>query len=310
MPRTIVVPLDRSEVAERALPIAQALARQLDARVMLLSVFEIPPEYAVWASSHEQDERWIQRSQDIETYLSGVASQLEPLDVRTSILTGMDPAIEVHEAVIELDDAILVISTQGLSGIKRLILGSKASRFVQLATYPVVVVPVDCDEYPSAFSRVLLPLDGSLFAEHALDLTLEFFTGEGRVSPSFHLLRVVDQIYVGNDLDGDLRNELVDEANRYLSDVADRLTRRGCRVSWDVEESYEVADKIVSVAHIEEVDLISLATHGRTGFSRFFLGSIADAVLRTATKPVLIVRPSEDVVDRAPESSRSSRDRS
>jgi len=310
MPRTIVVPLDRSEVAERALPIAQALARQLDARVMLLSVFEIPPEYAVWAGRHEQDERWIQRRQDIETYLNGIASQLEPLDVSTSIPTGMDPAIEVHEAVTELEDAILVISTQGRSGIKRLILGSKASRFVQLATYPVVVVPADCEEYPSAFSRILLPLDGSTFAEHALDITLELFAGEGRASPSFHLLRVVDQIYVGNELDGDLRNELVNAANQYLNDVADRLTRRGSQVSWDVEESYEVANKIVSVAHIEGVDLISLATHGRTGFSRFFLGSVADAVLRTATKPVLIVRPTRDVVERAPESSRSLRDRS
>ncbi|CAN5807787.1 hypothetical protein BH23CHL2_BH23CHL2_04630 [soil metagenome] len=73
-------------------------------------------------------------------------------------------------------------------------------------------------------------------------------------------------------------------------------------MSWEVEESFDIANRIVTIAHMAEADLISLATHGRTGFSRFFLGSVADEVLRTATTPVLVIRPSEDAVTAAPES--------
>ncbi|CAN5807832.1 hypothetical protein BH23CHL2_BH23CHL2_04640 [soil metagenome] len=194
MVRTIVIPLDQSENAERAIPVAQGLAKQFDAELLLVSVFEIPAEYTEWAGQHVEDESWTKRRWNIEAYLASVAKQLRPLSVSTVILTGMDPAVEIHDALSEMDDVILVISTQGRSGIKRLVLGSTASRIIQLATYPLIIVPADCEEYPESISKILLPLDGSSFAEHARDVTLELFTGEEKVSPSVQLLRVVDQI--------------------------------------------------------------------------------------------------------------------
>ncbi|QLQ08828.1 MAG: universal stress protein [Anaerolineae bacterium] len=52
-----------------------------------------------------------------------------------------------------------------------------------------------------------------------------------------------------------------------------------------------IADAIIDFAREKEADLIAMSTHGRTGPSRWFLGSVADRVVRGASMPVLIVRP-------------------
>src|SRR5690606_34288845 len=119
---------------------------------------------------------WVRRYVEIEMYLVGVASRLQPGPVTVQVLQGMDPAIEINQAVSEMgDDALLVMSGHGRSGIKRLVLGSKTSRLVQLASYPLVVVPAACKEVPESVKRILLALDGSTFAEYALEVALDLF---------------------------------------------------------------------------------------------------------------------------------------
>lgn len=295
MPKTIVVPLDESENSERALPIAVTLARQLNADLLLVSVFEIHPEYVRWSNTYQRDS---------DSYLANIASRLGPLTVSTRVLTGVDPAIEIHEALSEMDDPILVMSTHGRSGISRLVLGSKTTRIVQLATYPVIVVPPECEDYTSAVSRVLLPLDGSTFAEHALHVTLELFDA---TRPSFHLLRVVDEAWLGTQLNTRFQEALFEESEKYLDVVAGQLDEAGTEVTSVVKASNNIAKTIATTAARTRATLIALSTHGRSGFSRFFLGSVADAVLRSATMPVLVIRPSTDVVARAPESRTSTR---
>lgn len=304
MAGVVVVPLDQSEVSERALPVARAIAQQLDARIHLLSVLEVPPGYADLIDDFDPQDPdipgWFKERSQMLDYLGQIAGSLEPLEVSIQIRLGIDPAMEIDDCVLSQDDSVLVISTHGRSGWDRLVLGSTASKLVALAEYPVVVVPAAIEHAPSEIADLLVALDGSSFAENALHVALGLFAGELHL----HLLRIVEPIPVLADIDRINREQLYELSGKYLADLAEYLNEEGCDVTWSVEEDLDVANRIVSVARERNVDLIALATHGRTGFSRLFLGSVADAVLKRAEQPVLLVRPSEQVVARAPENRR------
>lgn len=144
------------------------------------------------------------------------------------------------------------------------------------------------------YTRIIVPLDGSKLAESALPEAeqLAKLTGAELV-----LMRVVD--YSARDTFGDfgllyeyeaMAQALVEErelATAYLADTARRLQNEGYTVSTTLVDG--IAAKAI-VARAQPGDAIVMATHGRTGMKRWFIGSIAEDVLRHATVPVLIVR--------------------
>jgi len=75
--------------------------------------------------------------------------------------------------------------------------------------------------------------------------------------------------------------------------MAARLRERHPNVSWEVREGAASA-VILEVAREFDADLIAMASHGRTGFRRFLMGSVAEQVLRDAEVPVLVVGPKDD----------------
>ena len=89
-----------------------------------------------------------------------------------------------------------------------------------------------------------------------------------------------------------LQTSLEGEASEYLSGLVDSLRRAGFQAQAEVVTvGGPVADAIIAFAHKVQADLIAMSTHGRTGPSRWFLGSVADRVVRGAGVPVLMIRP-------------------
>jgi nucleotide-binding universal stress UspA family protein len=84
-----------------------------------------------------------------------------------------------------------------------------------------------------------------------------------------------------------------DEAQRYLESVAERLQAAGQTVEWSVRLG-SPAQEISAVAAEVDAGLIAMATHGRSGFKRAVLGSVAERVLHTAQRPLLLLRPTEE----------------
>jgi len=72
--------------------------------------------------------------------------------------------------------------------------------------------------------------------------------------------------------------------------VKERLTRKGIKAR-SVVETGQPAERIIEYANEEDVDLIALSTHGRSGMGRWLFGSVADKVVHGSEKPVLLVRP-------------------
>ena len=89
-----------------------------------------------------------------------------------------------------------------------------------------------------------------------------------------------------------LQTSLEGEADDYLGGLVDNLRGAGFQAQAEVVTvGGPVADAIIAFAHKVQADLIAMSTHGRTGPSRWFLGSVADRVVRGAGVPVLMIRP-------------------
>lgn len=152
----------------------------------------------------------------------------------------------------------------------------------------------------SMYSRIVVPLDGSELAERALTTAEEFAR---LLKAPLHLIRVIDITRLeGRGLSG-LAIEYVGPgllveaeeatARAYLDAMVTRLESQGLTATSDVRYGF-ASHEIVAIAAVG--DVIVMATHGRSGVKRWFLGSVAEDVIRQAPVPVLLIRvqPGED----------------
>jgi nucleotide-binding universal stress UspA family protein len=148
--------------------------------------------------------------------------------------------------------------------------------------------------------RVLVALDGSMSSEAMLRFVLEI---AAPLDMTVMLLRVVEpltpvmapDVYAApyEDVEGRRR-----DAEEYLAPIAAALRARGVDTAWTVRRG-RPADEILAAAEESGVDMIAMATHGRTGVGRLLFGSVAEAVLRRAPVPVFLMRQ-PDTVETAP----------
>jgi nucleotide-binding universal stress UspA family protein len=157
---------------------------------------------------------------------------------------------------------------------------------------------------------ILVPLDGSTFGEHALPLALAIGR---RAGAKLQLLRVqppLGSIYAEfalvaakETLADQMRARLRAADQSYLNGLLQRLGDPG-RVSIAPSTAEgEIADAIRSVAVTAGADLVVMTTHGRGPLGRFWLGSVADQLVRLLPMPVLLVPPKEDTPNLTQESS-------
>jgi nucleotide-binding universal stress UspA family protein len=142
------------------------------------------------------------------------------------------------------------------------------------------------------YKHILVPLDGSELAELAL---ADAFSLAQLNEAEVVLLQVISPFdyIVGDTTPMVFADELVkahqDAALHYLEEITGRKECRNLRVRLAVATGTP-AETIIDYAHREPIDLIVMATHGRSGLRRWVYGSVADKVLRGADVPVLLVR--------------------
>ena len=146
---------------------------------------------------------------------------------------------------------------------------------------------------------ILVPLDGSRFAEHALPAALAVAR---RCGATLRLLTVSAPLVDGTMegivfTPGELEAELASRCQEYLDDVAARVRALADGpVAADLAQG-EVAEMVCGQIAKTGADLVVLATHGRGATQRFWLGSTTDEVIRRAETPLLLVRPGEGEAD-------------
>lgn len=146
--------------------------------------------------------------------------------------------------------------------------------------------------------RVLVPLDGSMLAELALEPALHLAQQN---AGTIYLMRVPVYSDSGaqtgpNDQDAWAAGDPIPEhedAAAYLRDMRNKVSRSGVTVRTAVVEG-DRANAIVDTAVINGIDLIVMGTHARTGVSRWLYGGIAGKVIRQTKSPVLLLRQPSD----------------
>lgn len=299
MIRQILLPLDGSPLAESIVPTVEEFAHVTGAPVTLLQVIE-PVEDAltdlfgdnypaVEVDLHAVDER------SAHTYLNDLARRL----ARSGIVAHTRVAIgSAAETIIQLgaEFDLIAMTTHGRSGLGRWVYGSVADKVLRGAVVPVLLVRVHEGAAPATGrpERILVPLDGSDLAEHALPLAVALAK---RAGASLVLTRSINWATEFGGVSaypmGAGAASLIDLADQsardYLREVSDRLTGEGLRVSTDLRID-PAADGILASAAEQQANLIVMSTHGRGGLGRWVYGSVADRVLRGAHVPVLLVR--------------------
>jgi nucleotide-binding universal stress UspA family protein len=196
---------------------------------------------------------------------------------------------------------LVVMTTHGRGALSRFWLGSVADKLVRQLPMPMLLVrphePAPDFVHAPVFAHVLIPLDGSALAEqilpHALALgrlTQAEFTLLQAIPP---VMRAYSMELYGAGWDYQALEQMRTNAHAYLDGIAAPLRAESLRVRTVVVDEFPVG-AILEYVRAHAVDLIALATHGRSGVANWLLGGVADKVVRGATLPVLLYRPQSE----------------
>jgi nucleotide-binding universal stress UspA family protein len=305
--KTVLVPLDGSELAERTLGTAADLAAKLAASLVLVTILGKTeagkPGPGTSAASERARGAAAQPGESPEAgaqrYLEGRAAQLAISGGVRSLVRFGDAASAIVEAATAEAADMIAMTTRGRSGLARGLLGSVTDRVIQISQAPVLVMRPETaapsGQTARPFSHVVVPLDGSQRAETALPLAGELARA---YRATLDLVRVVSLLQVGYaaelyvpaaGYDPYSREELEKDAAEYLERVA--TTERGKGLTVDCHVSYgNPRAQVVEIVSGMPDSLIALTTRGHTGATRWVLGSTADGLIRTAPVPTLVVR--------------------
>jgi len=301
--RTLLAPTDFSEPSLEALREAVALAASKDAELVLLHVqqeAEVPVWHVLQTSGFPNPHEEIRKG--VLRHLEELQREVVPANVRSRLLLREGfPAAEIVAAAAELDVDMIVTATHGRSGFKRFLLGSTAERVIRTAGCPVLVVRgrKGAEERGRGYRKILVTTDFSERSKVA-------FPGAAVLAEesqgTVFLLHVVQPLPwpASEALQGDT-NRVVREALR--KEAMDRLAKlRAAEIPGHVRCEIHVLEgspeeEIVRFATEQDIDLISIASEGHSGFKRLLLGSTTERVAQAAPCSVLVARKLSEPAD-------------
>jgi nucleotide-binding universal stress UspA family protein len=277
VPTSILVPLDGSHGAARILPLAERLAAAARAKLVFLGVVpQMPP-----VATHDVPSLGIAigsascAKREVSRFLRAIVDTMRACGLRaTFVVASGEPSDLIAQHARHEHADLILLATKSASTLDRGFLGSTADRVVQLSHSPVMVLPQSARPWHGSEPiDVLVPLDGSPFAQAALPAGLTFARLLGG---ELHLLGVFDLAE--------------DDANGDLGQLAARI-RSGRVIRTHSVVGTPPAEAILRLVHEEGIGLIVMTTHGQGGPARAVLGSVTSTVVRRAEVPVMLVCP-------------------
>jgi nucleotide-binding universal stress UspA family protein len=292
----LLVPLDGSKMAEAALPAAVFLAKKCHAGVTLVHVIEKNAPRAVHGQQH------LRHAEEAASYLAFARRAFPeevPLDCHVHEAKVDNVAESIMAHAIELNADLIVMCSHGRGRALHLFLGSIAQKVVAMGTLPVLITHPHKEEEMPAFSckAFLLPLDGDPDHEQAIGVTKELASICGA---ALHLAMVIPRFGVlsGGEavrsrfLPGTMSRFLdlsVAEAEAYLRVHLETLRGQGAAVTATLLRGDPATEIIEFARRHGMMDLIILATHGKTGMEAFWAGSVAHQICSRSRIPLLLI---------------------
>ncbi len=272
--KKIIVPVDFSEHSEFALEAAAGLANKYGSELIVLHMLEL--SYAIISSATES------QNQEVVFYLKLAEQKFETFldkpylkDVKvTPIVKHFKVWSEVNDLAEEHGADLIVMGSQGISGVKEVLIGSNTQKVVRYANIPVLVIK---------HNPILLDFENAVFAsdfsEEAVDPYLKAKTTFNKLGSKMHL------VYV-NSPDGNFRSssEIDKKVANFLRKAEGNLDNLK---SVNVVSDYSIEKGILNFSNVIGADVIAVATHGRKGLSHIFEGSISEDIANHSTLPVM-----------------------
>lgn len=294
--RNLLVPLDGSELAERALVPALRVAEAMNARVYLLRV--VPVSAVVSADPQLYEELRRLGEEDALAYLRTVkadVSQQVPVEVATDFGPAADRIVD-YAAEHNID--LIVMSSHGRTGLQRFVYGSVTEKVLRQAPCATAVIRAQAETVLQDTHKILVPLDGSPLSERAIEPAMAL---AAVLQSDVHLLRVTQSGHAALETASmqpvfdQIEAQEQAEAEAYLQAKYNKLDNAHLFIDVVMTDG-SVAEAIIQYAQLHHTDLIVMSSHGRAGMSRWMYGSVTEHVLRGACCATLVIRGQEESV--------------
>jgi len=294
--RRIAVCLDGSELGERIIPHALAVAQSLGTPVTFLRVLEgrpvgdAPPDPLDWEIRRKEARNYLEQCAD-ECHDAGASIDVELIEGHAA--EQICRWAEHHEA------DLTVLCSHGASGHTEWSLASTARKLVERAPGSLLLVPAAAAAVSGVarYRRILVPVDGSSRAESVIPLATRLAAGQGAEVILAHIVPIPELTEIGllDAEDIELRERLVKRnervAHEYLDRLRARVTTEGLSLRAMALRGGDVRSRLASLIGDEEVGLVVLSAHGHGGHCDIPCGSVTTHLLAHTATPLLIVRP-------------------
>ena len=272
--KKIIVPIDFSEHSEYALETAAVFARKYNAEILALHMLELSNAVISSAESAMEAETVFYLKLAEKKFQEFLDKDfLKDLNV-TPIVKHFKVFSEVSEVAKEHDVDLIIMGSQGASGLKEVLVGSNTEKVVRHSNVPVLVVK---------HSPILMEIEDVVFACDFSEDAIKPFLKASKMFDAFgarmHL------VYVNLP---DSRFRSTTEIDKRVADflkAAEGNIDKMKNVTY--VNDYSIEQGILNVSNILGADLISVATHGRKGLAHFFEGSISEDIANHSALPVM-----------------------
>jgi nucleotide-binding universal stress UspA family protein len=289
----ILVPLDGSDAAEIVFPYVVETAANFASGIFLVRVAESASPVICRDCGAYLDVTRLKLKSMLESWGVPQGTKIE-----TKVLSG-NPAVEILKYSGEIDAGLIAVASRGASSTGPWPLGNIAAKILRASSFPVLLVRKQAEDakliQKKLVKKILAPLDGSKLGEAAIPLV----TGiADKTGAEIVLFRVVEPVTAFAVPTGEIAWNFVGtyETNaripvmNYLERMKESLSGSRFAVSTATGEG-QPAGEIIDYAQLNNIDLIAMSTHGRSGIGRWVYGSVAEKVLHSGDQPVLVVRP-------------------
>lgn len=277
--KKILIPTDFSEFADKALQTAVSIAQKTKAEIILLNANEMAvaamPIAEYYYYDKEKEQSYLRMvNESLNKTLQKIASEMDLGDVQVSTLVESGLLVDVVEEVCNRENIDLVVmGTQGATGMKEMLIGSNTEKVVRNAPCPVLAIP---NKVAYEFKTIVFPTTLRPDQEKAFQKLAQMrnvFNGK------IHLL------YLNNPANLPDETAIEERKNQLLSQAG----LQNADVFVSQQNVFDEENAILEFARQVQADLIVMATHQRKGLAHLFLGSITEDTINHSEIPVLAI---------------------
>jgi nucleotide-binding universal stress UspA family protein len=282
-----------SDFSAASEPPARVARRLLDnsSRLSLVHVYDSTPFRLGFTESTPESAR--QLEDDAHTRLTALRARFpNEIDARVITIDAESSALAIADCARDQEADLIVVGTHGRSGLARLLIGSVAENVVRHAPCDVLTAPASVDD-DWRLERILVAVDFSPASEHALRRVLAVATALGAEVVAAHSHDTAVPVPAADGSTGfmstdDVEARLQERLQQWVAAVSPH------GIGTVVIMGPTASDGILGYAAENHVDMVAVGAHGQSGLSRFLLGSVAERIVRGATRPVLVVRAPQE----------------